>query len=929
MIPSAFGSAGRRIRPRPVGDRCAAVLGMTDNQIFAKRSSPSAVRSFSGNRMAAGSWATRRGCFWRSERPRARLPAGRPRRRLLPRRSPASLRLRRRRDGQRHRLGRDRRGDEPGRACSASSAPPGLPLARVEAAIDRLQRSLGDAPVRLQPDPQPQRAGPRRRRRRSVPAPRRPPGRGVGVSRPDACPSCATALHGIHADAAGRIVTPNRIIAKVSRVEVASKFFAPPPERILQRTGAPRRADRRSRPSWPRAVPWPRTSPPRPTPAATPTTARPITLCRRCWPCATGCKRSIGYRRPLRVGAAGGIATPASAAAAFAMGAAYVAHRLGQPGLRRVGLLRRGARRCWPQAEQADVTMAPAADMFEMGVKVQVLKRGTMFAMRAAKLYELYRSLRPPRRPARRRTRRPGEEPVPRAAGRDLAADARLLPASAIRRQVERAEREPKHKMALVFRWYLGQSSRWANAGEPTRKLDYQVWCGPAMGAFNEWAKGSFLERPRNRRVVTVALNLLYGAAVLTRLHAAALPGRRAAAGVVARRRRLEPELRVGDCRLQETPAGTASRTDLTSNADDDPPCRRSPSSASAACFPRRPTSREYWANIKNGVDAITDVPPTHWQPTTTSTPTPRRPIASTPRAAASSIPSLSTPPSSASLPTTSKPPTRRSCSAWSPPSRRSRTPATATGPRAFDRKPRQRASSASPARWSWSSRWAPGSAIRIWRRALQEAGVADDVAEDVVAAHRRFLRRLAGELLPRPARQRRRRAASPTASTSAAPTASSMPPAPARSAPSTWPPWSWQPAGPTWCSPAASTRSTTSSCTCASARRRPCRRRATPGRSTPAADGTILGEGLGMVVLKRLADAERDGDRIYAVLRGIGSSSDGKGNAIYAPSAGGPGRRPCATPTESAGVTPGHGRAGRGARHRHAGRRCGRSRRR
>ena len=51
--------------------------------------------------------------------------------------------------------------------------------------------------------------------------------------------------------------------------------------------------------------------------------------------------------------------------------------------------------------------------------------------------------------------------------------------------------------MALVFRWYLGLSSRWANAGEAGRQLDYQVWCGPAMGAFNEWAKGSFLEAPR------------------------------------------------------------------------------------------------------------------------------------------------------------------------------------------------------------------------------------------------------------------------------------------------------------------------------------------------------------------------------------------------------------------------------------------------
>ena len=52
--------------------------------------------------------------------------------------------------------------------------------------------------------------------------------------------------------------------------------------------------------------------------------------------------------------------------------------------------------------------------------------------------------------------------------------------------------------------------------------------------------------------------------------------------------------------------------------------------------------------------------------------------------------------------------------------------------------------------------------------------------------------------------------------------------------------------------------------------------------------DGTILGEGAGVLVLKRLADAERDGDDIRAVIKGIGSSSDGRGHAIYAPSASG-----------------------------------------
>ncbi|MFO7750441.1 MAG: beta-ketoacyl synthase N-terminal-like domain-containing protein, partial [Desulfobacteraceae bacterium] len=69
-------------------------------------------------------------------------------------------------------------------------------------------------------------------------------------------------------------------------------------------------------------------------------------------------------------------------------------------------------------------------------------------------------------------------------------------------------------------------------------------------------------------------------------------------------------------------------------------------------------------------------------------------------------------------------------------------------------------------------------------------------------------------------------------------------------------------------------------------------------------ADGTVLGEGIGMVVLKRLEDATRDKDRIYAVIKGIGTSSDGKSGGIYAPSAEGQ-KRALRAAYDDAGVNP------------------------
>ena len=72
--------------------------------------------------------------------------------------------------------------------------------------------------------------------------------------------------------------------------------------------------------------------------------------------------------------------------------------------------------------------------------------------------------------------------------------------------------------MALVFRSYLGLSSKWAISGDAKRSIDYQIWCGPAIGAFNQWVNGTFLESYENRSVAEIALNILFGASTCIRV---------------------------------------------------------------------------------------------------------------------------------------------------------------------------------------------------------------------------------------------------------------------------------------------------------------------------------------------------------------------------------------------------------------------------
>ncbi|MBI2425672.1 MAG: PfaD family polyunsaturated fatty acid/polyketide biosynthesis protein [Candidatus Hydrogenedentes bacterium] len=329
-------------------------------------------------------------------------------------------------------------------------------------------------------------------------------------------------VHGIHRDASGRVVAPNHVVAKVSRAEVARRFFAPPPEKMVRKlveSGHITEDQARMAQEIPVAQDVTVEADSgghtdhRPMPAVLPAM---IAL-------RDEMAAQYNYACKLRVGAGGGIGTAAAAAAAFAMGAAYVV-----TGSVNQACVESGSsdkvRAMLAKASQTDVGQAPAADMFEMGVTVQVLKKGTRFVVRGAKLYELYRAYDSiDALPADERQKI--EEQIFQAPLTEIWAQTRAFFEERDPAQVEKAEQNPRHKMALAFRWYLGQSSRWANVGQDGREDDYQIWCGPSMGAFNEWAAGTTLEETENRTVVAVAHNILFGAALHLRATGLRLQG--------------------------------------------------------------------------------------------------------------------------------------------------------------------------------------------------------------------------------------------------------------------------------------------------------------------------------------------------------------------------------------------------------------------
>ncbi|MEM7578619.1 MAG: PfaD family polyunsaturated fatty acid/polyketide biosynthesis protein [Cyanobacteria bacterium P01_A01_bin.80] len=320
---------------------------------------------------------------------------------------------------------------------------------------------------------------------------------------------------GLGVNAANEIEIKNKIIAKISRREVATKFMQPAPTKILKQLveqGLITELQATLAAKLPIADDITAEAD-----SGGHTDNRPLVcLLPSILALRDEIQDKFAYKQPVRVGVAGGIATPQSALAAFMLGAAYVVTGSINQSCIEAGTSEH-TKKLLAQAGMADVMMAPAADMFEMGVKLQVLKRGTMFPMKAQKLYELYKNYNsiddiPPAEQQKL------EKQIFQQSIAEVWQATSNYQAKRNPEKLQKAQTNPKLKMAMMFRWYLGLSSRWSSTGEKGREVDYQIWCGPAMGSFNDWVRGSYLAEPNQRRVVDIADQIMLGTAYLYRL---------------------------------------------------------------------------------------------------------------------------------------------------------------------------------------------------------------------------------------------------------------------------------------------------------------------------------------------------------------------------------------------------------------------------
>ncbi|WDF48904.1 ACP S-malonyltransferase [Paenibacillus sp. KACC 21273] len=310
-------------------------------------------------------------------------------------------------------------------------------------------------------------------------------------------------VSGLSLGSNSEIKTAHRIIAKCSRPEIATLFMSPPPQHILDQLVQSRHITAEQA-QWAKQIPMADDICAEADSGGYTDSAVMMTLLPSLLSLRTAIMKQYSYRRKIRIGAAGGIGTPEAAAAVFVMGADFILTGSINQCTVEAGTSAM-VKELLQQINVQDTEYAPAGEMFELGAKVQVLKKGLYFPARANKLYELYRQYNAIEE-IDEKTKTRLQEQYFKKSFTDIYADVKQTYSA---QEIERAERNPKAKMALLFKWYFTYSTELALRGDRDSKVDYQVYCGPALGAFNQWVQGTLLEHWQQRHVDQIADKLM------------------------------------------------------------------------------------------------------------------------------------------------------------------------------------------------------------------------------------------------------------------------------------------------------------------------------------------------------------------------------------------------------------------------------------
>lgn len=303
----------------------------------------------------------------------------------------------------------------------------------------------------------------------------------------------------------GRAVAPHTVFAKVSRLEVAEAFLRPPEEKILRSLQEQGRLSG-SEADAARRLPVASELCMEADSGGHTDGAVQLALL----PAAKMVRDTVqAAMRPDQrtgLGAAGGLGTPEAIAACFVLGAEFV--------------LCGSIHQCTPEAGTStavkdllgqiglhDTGYAPAGDLFTTGARVQVVRRATLFSARANHLYDVYRTY-------------GGLNELPRGVcetvERYLGTPWPLVWEKCTERlrdtrpeELERLRNNGKAKMARVFKTYFTRTIESALAGDVGDRVNWQIQCGPAMGAFNAFARSAGMEAWQTRNIERIAHELM------------------------------------------------------------------------------------------------------------------------------------------------------------------------------------------------------------------------------------------------------------------------------------------------------------------------------------------------------------------------------------------------------------------------------------